>query len=225
LEFPPFAAELRELGYVDGQSVTFERRASRDRAALAGLAAALVRARVDIILAIGTSSALAAKRATKVIPVIFARVGDPVGSGLVQSLASPGGNLTGLGLITLDLGAKRLELLTQAIPAVARVGVLFDPTFATTEPELSEVEGASRSLHVELEMLPVRGADEFGSVLSAAKSRRVGALLVVSSVLFIDHRMQLAEFAKREQLATMGVRRDRGRLFDVVRSTSRGDVS
>ena len=125
-----FYKGLRDLGWVEGQNFTFERRYGEGKnEALPDLAADLVRLRVNVIVTIGTPATRAAKNATETIPIVFARVGDPVGFGLVRSLARPAGNLTGVTNLTVDLGAKRLELLREALPGIRRVGVLWDPSF------------------------------------------------------------------------------------------------
>jgi putative tryptophan/tyrosine transport system substrate-binding protein len=128
--FEPFAQGLRDLGWTDGQNVTIERRyATGNNAALSSLAAELVRLQPDVIFAVGTPAAKAAKNATQTIPIVFARSADPVGFGLVLTLARPGGNLTGLSDQMVETGAKRLELLVMAVPNAKRVGVLSDPSF------------------------------------------------------------------------------------------------
>ena len=134
---------LRDLGYVEGRNIAFERRCSEHKdEILPGLAAELVSLQPDVILAIGTLAARAAKSATQTIPIVFARVADPIAFGLIPGLPRPGGNLTGLSLQLLDIGAKRLEFLVTAVPEAKRVGALFDASSPTAE-ELGEIEAGA----------------------------------------------------------------------------------
>ena len=144
----PFAQGLRDLGYVEGRNFVIERRYAEGKSheILPSLAAELVRLQPDVILANGTAAARAAKDATQTIPIVFTRSADPVGFGLVTSLARPGGNLTGLSLQNVDLMAKRVELLSTAVPDAKRLGALWNPSDATATSQLQEVEGAARSL-------------------------------------------------------------------------------
>ena len=141
--FEPFAQGMRDLGYVEGQGIAFERRyAERKNDLLPGLAAELVGLQPDVILAVGTSAALAAKAATQTIPIVFTRIADPVGAGLVPSLARPGGNLTGVSLLGgSELSAKRLDLLIMAVPDAKRVGALWNPSAPPDGPQLRERKG------------------------------------------------------------------------------------
>src|SRR6266851_5024834 len=160
--FEPFAQGLRDLGYIEGQNIAFERRyAEGNNEILPDLAADLVRLQPDVILARGTAAARAAKVATQVIPIVFARAGDPIGLGLVPSLARPGGNLTGLSTLNVETNAKRLELLVAAVPGAKRVGALWNPGNPASGLGLKEIEGAARSLNVELFPAEVRGPDDF----------------------------------------------------------------
>jgi putative ABC transport system substrate-binding protein len=200
---------LRDLGWVEGQTLTFERRyAAGKNEILPGLAAELVRLKVDTIVAIGTVAARAAKNATETIPIVFARVADPVGFGLVQSLARPGGNVTGVSIVIIDLSAKRLELLREAMPGLARVGALWDPSHPTAAPELQQIEGAARSLGMEMQPVGVQRPEEFEGALLAMTRQRAGALIVVSGVPFTEHRHRLADLATTARLPMMAYRRE-----------------
>ena len=149
--FESFAQGLRALGYIEGQNITFSRRYAEGRMeVLPGLAAELVGLQPDVVFAIGTPAARAAKASTQTIPIIFARISDPIGSGLVSGLARPGGNLTGLTVQTRELPGKRLQLLIAAVPDAKRVAALWDPNFPPGGPLLKEVESAAPSLNVEL---------------------------------------------------------------------------
>jgi putative ABC transport system substrate-binding protein len=173
--FQPFVQGLRDLGWVEGQNIAFEQRhAEGKNEILPDLAAELVRLQPDVILAIGTPSTRAAKLATQTIPIVFTRISDPVGLGLVPALARPGGNLTGVSLLTGDFAAKWLEFLMLAVPRAKRVGVIWDPNFPPARPELKEVEGAARSLNVELVPAGVRAPDDFDQALRAMVEQGAG---------------------------------------------------
>ena len=203
-----FYEGLRDLGWVEGQNFTFERRYGGGKnEALPDLAADLVRLRVNVIVTIGTPATRAAKNATETIPIVFARVGDPVGFGLVRSLARPGGNLTGVTNLTVDLGAKRLELLREALPGITRVGVLWDPSFPPAVPELREIEGAARSLGIEIHPVAVRRPEEFEGALLAMKRQRADAVFVVNGTVFGEHEKRLADLAVAIRLPLMVLRR------------------
>jgi putative ABC transport system substrate-binding protein len=165
----------------------------------------LIRAGSDALL---TAAARAAKEASSTTPIVFVRVGDPVASGLVRSIASPGGNLTGLTLLTVDLAAKRLELLIQSVQGVRKVGILSEQGFATTASQLSEVERAGQLLGIELKVVPVRAANELDAAVSAMTAERVGALLVTASILFTENRTQLSQLALKARLPAVAVRRE-----------------
>ncbi len=148
------ADALRELGYVEGKNLTFERRYAEDRLdRLPKLAAELVSLKVDIIMTAGTLAPLAAKRATSTIPIVMMAAGDPVGSGLVASLAQPGGNVTGMSLMAPDLGGKRLELLKELLPGISRVAILWNAANPYSALVFKETTGAAQTLEVELQSL------------------------------------------------------------------------
>ena len=174
---------LRELGYIEGQNIAIEYRyaeGKRDR--FPELAAELVRLKVDIIVAAGGDPAIrAAKNATKTIPIVMAGPGsDPVEAGLVESLARPGGNVTGLTNLTRELGGKRLELLKEAVPKVARVAVLYDPANPPSVLEVKEVlPVAARALGLTIQPWEVRAADDFERVFAALNKRAPGWTLRV----------------------------------------------
>ena len=148
---------LRELGYAEGKNLTFERRYAEDRLdRLPRLAAELVSLKVDVIMAAGTLAPLAAKRATSTIPIVMMSAGDPVGSGLVVSLAQPGGNVTGMSLMAPDLGGKRLELLKELLPGISRVAVLWNAANPYSALVFKETGGAAQTLGVELQSLEIR---------------------------------------------------------------------
>src|SRR5215831_19531649 len=205
-----FRQSLRELGWVEGQNIVIDYRYAEGRVdRLPDLAAELVRLKVDLIIAMaGTQVATAAKNATETIPIVMIFVRDPVGTGLIKSLARPGGNVTGTsGSAGLEWAAKQLELLKEIVPKVRRVAILSNPDNAYHQFAIREVNVAARSLGVQLQLLEARGPNEFDGVFAAMTKERVGALLVLSDAIFNSHRTRLADLAARTRLpAAYGVR-------------------
>src|SRR5262249_50711050 len=158
--------------------------------------------------AVGTPAARATKSATQSVPIVFDRIGDPVGSGLVTSLARPGGNLTGLSILTLELGAKRLELLITAVPDAKRLGVLWRSSSPTDGPELREIEGAARSLKLEIISAEVPGPDDFEPAVQAVVGQRVDALLMVPGSVFAEYAQRIADLTASARLPSMFFRRE-----------------
>jgi putative tryptophan/tyrosine transport system substrate-binding protein len=193
-----FTQGLRDLGYIEGQNLVLEYRTiEADRLdLLPALAAELVAINVDIIFAVA-GAAHAAKNATQIIPIVFAGVGDPIGTGLVASLAHPGGNVTGLTNTAPDLSGKRLQLLKELVPSVSRVGLLWNSANPIVRQQLPETEAAARVLKTQLQMVAVRSLDEFESALSVMAEQRVGALVVIADVLTIAHRERIASLGNR----------------------------
>jgi putative ABC transport system substrate-binding protein len=199
-----FLQGLRDLGYVEGRNVVIEYRdAEGKRERLPALAAELVALKVDVIVAPNTPAALAAKQATRTLPIVFAFAADPVTSGLVTSLARPGGNVTGLSILAPELVSKCLELLKQAVPGVSRVAVLWTPGALgerTEKDMLKEAEGAARALGVQLQFLEARGPEDFDRAFSARTGARAGALTVLPSNVFISERRRLVDLAAKNRL-------------------------
>jgi len=196
-----FLQGLRELGYVEGKNFVIEGRYSEGRhERLPALAAELVRLKVDVIVVGGGPAADEAKRATSTIPIVMVNNADPVGSGLAASLARPGGNVTGLSLVTPELVGRQLQLLTEAIPGVSGVAILSNPTNPTRRLSLREAEVAARPLKLRLQILEARAPSEFAGALSAASRERAGALLVVLDPMFFAERTRLAELAAKHRL-------------------------
>jgi putative tryptophan/tyrosine transport system substrate-binding protein len=206
----PFVQGLRDLGYVEGQNIAFEyRHGDLNNEILPSLAAELVRLQPQVILAVGTPAAQAAKGATQTIPIVFARIGDPIGMGLVPALARPIGNLTGVSLLTTtSLAAKRLELLITAVPDAKRVGVLWDPSYPAAIPEFREIEGAARSLNVELLPAEVRAADDFEQAFRTMVEQRASALIVVGVTIFFQNSQLLVDLTVKAQVPAMFYRRE-----------------
>jgi len=199
-----FRQGLHDLGYVEGQNIVLEYRWAEGRAErLPDLAVELVNLKVDVIVAGGTPAPLAAKHATRTIPIVMGGAGDPVGTGLVASLARPGGNVTGLSTLTPELGRKRLQLLKEVVPGVSRVAVLWNAANPYTLLLVRETEAAARTLGVQVQSLAVRGPDDFENALPAAIRGRAGALIVVDDPLTYLYRMRIVDFAARNRLPAM----------------------
>jgi putative ABC transport system substrate-binding protein len=199
-----FRHGLRDLGYIEGQNITIEyRHADNQRDRLPALAAELVRLPVDILVTAGENAARAAQQATRTIPIVLAAGEDPVELGLVASLARPGGNLTGLSLMSLELEGKRLELLQEAVPTASRVGVLFNPASTGVVPRWRETERVAQSLGVQLHPLEVRSPDELERAVAVAASAGVGALIVWRNFLIDTHRARILQLATQYRLPVM----------------------
>jgi putative ABC transport system substrate-binding protein len=216
---------MQELGYVEGRDITFEYRfADGKPERLPALAAELVRLKVDVILAPSTSAAQAAKQATVMIPIVIATAGNPVGDGLIASLARPGGHVTGLTMLAgPEIGGKYLALLKETVPRVSRVAVLWNPYTSPHAVVLREIEVAARSLGVKRQPLKVRGSDEIGSAFSTMTRERAEALVVLADPMFFSQRTEIADLAAKGRLPAMyGLREhvEAGGLMAYATSTS-----
>lgn len=203
-----FRRGLRDLGYIEGRNVVIEYRSAQGRSErLPTLAAELVALRVDVIVtAGGTPAALAAQQATKTLPIVFINVGDPVTSGLVTSLALPGGNVTGLSLLFPELVGKCLEQLKQTVPRVSQVAILWQPRAVPERTEkdiLTGAELAARALGIRLQVIEARGPQDFDRAFSDMASARAGALIVLSTPMFHGERHRLADLAAKNRLPTV----------------------
>ena len=195
---------LRDAGYTEGRDVVFEWRSAEGYySRVPSLVTDLVQHKVDIIVVESTIAAQAAKRATSTIPIVMAIVADPVGSGLVTNLAHPGGNLTGLSLMGVDLSAKRLELLKEAIPRLARVAVLWNPATPFHAKAVEDIQAAARALSIDVTLVAAQGPADFGSALSAAKRAHAQALYVVEDPVFTLHRKKLLDLTSKARLPTI----------------------
>ena len=197
-----FRQRLRELGWVEGQNIVIDYRYAEGRVdRLPDLAAELVRLRVDLIVSEGTQGPAAAKNATETIPIVMINPRDPVGTGLITSLARPGGNVTGMsGGAGLDIFAKQLALLKETVPEVRRVAILSNPDNAYHQLAIREVNVAARSLGVQLQLLEARGPNELDGAFAAMARERLGALLVLSDAIFSFHRTRIADLAARSRV-------------------------
>ena len=202
-----FRQGLRDLGYVEGRNVALEIRSAQGKLeGLSALAAELAALKVDVILAGSTPHALAAKQATGTLPIVFAAADDPVGSGLVTSLARPGGNITGVSTVGLDLVGKRLEQLKQAVPGVSRVAILHNPGERTERDglrEAKEAEVAARAMGVRLQFVEARHASDFDRAFAEMTRERAGALTVTGTSTFYNERGRLVDLAAKHRLPTM----------------------
>ena len=198
---------LAKSGWIEGKNLGFEERYAENRLdRLPGLAAELVSLKVDLIVTVGTLAPLAAKRATSTIPIVMMAAGDPVGSGLVASLAHPGGNITGTSRMP-DLGGKRLELLEDLGPRVSRVAVVWNAANPYSALVFKATVGGAQSLEVELQSLEIREPADIDAALEAAVGQHAGALITVEDPLTIDLRKKIAEFAVNHRLpAISGLR-------------------
>ena len=191
-----FRMRLRQMGYIEGQTLFMEYRYAQGRFdQLPGLAAELVALKVDVILAYGTPAALAAKNATKVIPIVFGGVNDPLSVSLIADLRQPGGNVTGVTTNNTELSAKRLSLLKEAIPSVSRVAVLANPDFKPTSNMLAQMRLASQPLAVQLHVLEARKPEEISAAFARMSAVRADALVVLPDPWFLSQRTRIAELA------------------------------
>jgi putative ABC transport system substrate-binding protein len=201
----PLREALRELGYLEGQNIAYEARFAEGAVErLPGLAAELVGLKVNVIVAQGGAATEAARHATSTIPIVMAvAAGDAVARGWIASLAHPGGNITGLTDETVQLGAKRLQLLKGGVPQAALIAVLWNATDPGMTLRYREIEKAARTLKVEVQALGVREPTDFAAAFSAMTRRRPGALFLVADVLTSMNRKRVVEFAAEQRIPAM----------------------
>ena len=202
-----FKQGLRELGYAEGKQITIEWRFAEGKLnRVPALAAELVNLKVDVIVTGGGTATRAAKQSTSTIPIVMAQDPDPIGSGFVASLGWPGGNITGLSAIAPELNGKRLELLKEIIPKLARVAVLWSSTEPGNAQSLKELELAAKAFGVKLQYLDVISPKDIETAFLAAKKARADAVLTLTSAILVKHRSEIAELALKHRLpATHGV--------------------
>jgi putative ABC transport system substrate-binding protein len=201
-----FREGLRERGWAEGQNLVIEYRFSDGRnERFPALAAELVQMNVDLIVAGNTQAALAAKQATTTMPIVFSFVGDPVGSGIVASLARPGGNLTGLGGLFSGMHVKMLELLKEAVPTASRVAVVWNSTLSFHTNHIDELQGAAQKLGIQTERVDVRSPDDLDQAFAAMARRRPQAVLVLGQPLISTHAARVAKLAAEHRLPAMYV--------------------
>jgi ABC-type uncharacterized transport system substrate-binding protein len=201
--FESFRQGLRELGYVEGQTIAIESRWAEGRYdRYPALAGDLVRLKVDVIVTVGGAATQAAKQATRTIPIVMSVVIDPLGGGLVPSLARPGGNVTGLSVMTETVG-KQLEVLKEVVPKLSRVAVLWNPANPGSAPQLREAEVAARTLAVRLQTLEARTPKEIEIAFDAITKERAGALVVLADAIFTNQVGQIAGLAMKGHLPSI----------------------
>ena len=204
----PFVQRLRELGRIEGRTVTIEYRWAEGREErIAQIAAEFVRLKVDIVVTSGTPEVLAAKQATSVIPIVFATAGDPVANGLIDSLARPGGNVTGLSLQSNDIAGKRLGLLREVVPGLSRLAVLANVSNPFSVLELGETRAAARTLGLEADSLEIRQGEDIATAFEAVKGR-AEAVYVCTDGLVNANRIRINTLALAARLPTMHGYRD-----------------
>jgi putative ABC transport system substrate-binding protein len=207
-----FRQGLRERGYVEGQNIVIEYRSAGGKIdRLPGLGTELARLKIDLIMARNTPMARAAQQATTTIPIVAAVMGDPVGDGLVASLSRPGGNITGLTFLGPELVPKRLGLLKEAFPKTTRVAAIWHPgAFGerTSRDMVKETEAAGRTLGVQLQLVEVRGADEFDRAFSTITRERAEALVVFPSTMLFNERKRIVSLATKQRLPSMFAARE-----------------
>jgi len=196
-----FRQGLRDAGYAEGRDVVIEwRYASGDYDRIPELAGDLVQSRLDVIVVDSTVAARAITRATPTIPIVMAVVADPIGSGLVTSLAHPGGNVTGLSLMTADISTKRLQLLKDTIPRLTRVAVFWNQDTPVHTKVVEDLKAAAPSLLIELKFVSARTPEEFGPAFSAVSRAHAQALYVIDDAIFFNHRIMLVKLASKLRL-------------------------
>ena len=204
-----FRRELSQLGYFEGKNITIESRHANDKLdRLPAVADELVRLKVDVLLASSTPATLAAKNATSTIPIVFVGLPDPVATGLVDSLARPGGNITGFSTIQEALAGKRLELLKETIPKLSRVAVLWDPQNPAFASQWKESQTAGRELGLQLYSMEVKSADKFESAFSEAVKAGSAALAVTLSPFINPNQKRIVDLAAKSRLPAIYSRGD-----------------
>jgi putative tryptophan/tyrosine transport system substrate-binding protein len=200
--YAAFVQGLRDLGYIEGQNIVIEARWAEGKTdRLPELAADLVRLKVDVIVSTGgTVTAVAAKKATTTIPIVFTAGGDLVKIGLIAGLAKPGGNVTGLSMLTTEMGVKRLELVKETFPKVRRVAVMANPVNPAYAIQVSEAQAAAKTLALQLDIMEAKDPKDFESGFSTIKEKGAGVLLILTDVMFNAERQRIADLAIKKRL-------------------------
>jgi putative ABC transport system substrate-binding protein len=201
IRIAPFTQGLRELGYIDGRNIILETRYAEGRVErFPALAAELVNLKVDVLVATSTPGALAAKQATSTIPIVMAAVGEPVEVKLIESLAHPGGNITGLSLSAPQLAAKRLDLLKQTLPKLSRVTVLWNSANQGMQARFQETQRGAHLLGVSIQSIAIQSPDDFEPVFGTILKDRPESLLVLADTVTVANRQRAIEFAARNRV-------------------------
>jgi putative tryptophan/tyrosine transport system substrate-binding protein len=204
--YDPLFQGLRELGYTEGQNLIVERRYAEGHAErFQDFAAEMVRLKVDAVIVVTTPAAFAVRNATTTIPIIHPAAIDPVGTGLIASLAHPGGNITGLAVLNAETSAKRVELLREVVPALSRGAVLWNAGNPANTLAWKETEGAARALGVALQSVEVRGLKDFDGAFATIAEQHPDVLFVLQDALTLDYRKEIIGFTLKQQLPSMFV--------------------
>jgi putative ABC transport system substrate-binding protein len=199
-----FVQGLHDLGYIEGSNITIEYRfAEGQHDRLPNLVGELIERNVDVIVTVGTPAAVAAKRVTSRIPIVMAIVADPVGEGLVASLARPGGNITGFANLDTELSQKRLEILKEVIPGLSRVAILWNPSNQAHKRALSESDAAAKNLGLRVQSFAVGDVSAIKDAFSAISREQAGALMLLADSLFTASRVRITELAIKNRLPSM----------------------
>jgi putative ABC transport system substrate-binding protein len=205
----PFREGLRELGYQEGRNIVVEYRwAEGNYERFAALIAELLAAKVDVIVTAGTPAAIAVKKATTTVPLVMVAVGDPVGTGLVPSLARPGGNLTGLSSIAPDLEGKRMELLREVVPKLAHLGVFYNPANPFHTVSMRNARTAAEALRIKLLPLTVRASQDLDGAFAAILREKPDALLVLADRVYLHERKRMMDFSAQHRLPTANAHKE-----------------
>jgi putative ABC transport system substrate-binding protein len=200
-------AGLRDLGYVEGKSIAIEYRpANGNYDRLHEIAAELVRLKVDLIVAFGSKAVHAARGATMTIPIVVPSSGDPVGMGVVSGLSHPGGNITGISMFGPETAAKRVELLKEAVPRIARVGMIMNAANPSSRPTFEAARANAASLKLDMRIFEMRSSKDFGGVFAAMSKERIDAVAVSQDTLFRAHAKEIADLAAKHRLPAVGTK-------------------
>ena len=203
--YGPFTQGMRELGYVVGKNLVIEWRSAEGKSErLAELAVELVRLKVDVLVTAGTPASVAVQKATTAIPIVMITVGDPVGTGLVKSLARPGGNITGPSTMNTELAPKRLEMLRSMVPKVTRVAVLVNSANAGNAAELRYIQAAAQKVGVKIQSVEASAPQEIANGFAVMAHQKAGALIVPRDALFNQQKNQIVELAAKHRLPSIG---------------------
>ena len=204
-----FRRELRQLGYVEGQNLIIEYRSGEGRIErFPELAAELVRLKVDVVVTRGTPAALAAKNATATIPIVMAAIGEAVGTGMVVSLAQPGGNVTGLNAFVTELTAKRVEIMREIVPKISRMAMIDNMGNASVPQQWDEIKRATLAFGIQAQLYDVRKPEDIGPAFDAATAQRIDALAVGNDSVFIASRLRVVELAAKHRLPAIYATRE-----------------
>ncbi len=208
LYLAPFKESLRSLGYIDGKTINLENRFVENYRQFGAIAAELVKSHVDIIVTSTTGVAVAAKEATKTIPIVFVYVSDPVGLKIVDSLAHPGGNATGLSSMTIDLASKQVEIFQEISPTLSRLAILVNPNYPLSMRTAQEMKAAAEELKLTVDLFEVTMANDLAKTMGEIGQRRPDGLIITIDIMFVRERRRIAELAVANGLPTMAYLRE-----------------